>query len=173
MKTSQEWWKEVKNDPIKLQYWLQKQYIGEVTAADRIRQFRDDHAPIKHHKVLNIIANQESQHAEWIKELLINRGIEAMLSDPNQRYWKETLPGIEDFETGSAVASHAERMRLERIRVIANDVTGPFDIVQTFLKILPDEEFHEKAFAYMSSPEAMQATLKNHEAGAISLGLVV
>lgn len=174
MKTSQEWWDETKSDPAKLNDWLQKQYTGEVTAAERIVEFSHKYAVSdRHRQVLAYIAGQERIHAEWIKELLENRGIAPVLRDPNQRYWKETLPGITDFESGAAVAYHAERMRLDRIRVIANDMNAPLDIVAVFQAILPDEEFHEKAFACMTSPEACWAAEENHEAGAAALGLVV
>lgn len=175
MKTSQEWWDETKNDPEKLHAWLQKQYTGEVTAATRIMEFRDKFASNnpKASKSLEYIAGQERKHAKWIGELLNNRGYQPVIAEPHKRYWKEALPGIADFETGSAVAAHAEKMRLDRIRVIANDKTAPHDIVEVFRKILPEEEFHERRFRAMSTPEAMQATLANHEAGAASLGLVV
>jgi len=35
MKTVQQWWDEVSNDPEKMIVWLKKQYHGEVTAEAR------------------------------------------------------------------------------------------------------------------------------------------
>lgn len=175
-RTSHQWWEEVKANPEKMKDWLLKQYTGEVTAADRIIQLRDRHdddLTFHQFKTLTAIANQERKHASWIEDLLLARGIQAEVGDPNARYWKETLKDLNDFETTAAIGAHAERMRLERIRVICEDTSGPEDIREVFLKILPEEEFHERAFAEMTTPNHLERTLANHEAGAAALGLVV
>jgi rubrerythrin len=159
-----------------LKDWLLKQWRGEVTASNRIVRFAEQYASDQHQvKVLNAIAAQERQHAEWVEQLLLSRGIEVdagQIDQAEQRYWKETLHGITDFETGSAVAAHAEGMRLERIRVIAADEQAPADIRSVFERILKDEEWHERAFSELSSPVALAATQANHEAGLQALGLV-
>lgn len=174
MKTSKQWWDETKADPVKVNNWLQQQYTGEITAAGRIVDFGDKYAATdKEKKILNFIADQERTHADWIKTLLVTRGIEPKLSNPNKRYWKEALPGISDFATGAAVAAHAEAMRLDRIRVISDDEQAPADIRFTFMKILKDEIGHERMFRQLSNPAALEATLGHHEAGAKSLGLVI
>lgn len=175
MKTSKQWWDEVKADQAKLVDWLKKQYTGEVTAAERIEQMRDQYATQGkvEYRMLTFIAYEERQHAQWIGELLQNRGIEPEVGDPNKRYWKETLQGIEDLETGAAVGAHAEAMRLDRIRAISFDITAPYDIKCVFEKILRDEIGHEKAFRKLTTPEALEAARGNHEAGASALGLVV
>lgn len=173
MKTSQTWWNEVKQSPTLLADWLVKQYRGEVTAASRIRAFSNKFGPtdkLKH--VLEVIAGQEETHASWIKELLITRGLVPSIDNAENRYWAETLPGINSFETGAAIAAHAEKMRLERIEVISNDEQAPSDIRDTFLKILKDELFHEKTFREMSTSEAMLVTTKGHQLGMQTLGLV-
>ena len=48
----------------------------------------------------------------------------------------DLLAAIEDLETGCAVGAHAERMRLERIEVIAGDPEAPADIRAVFARIL-------------------------------------
>jgi rubrerythrin len=179
MKTSQQWWNEVKQSPALLKEWLTKQFIGEVTAAGRIEMFADKFRP-QHpvsntaRRVLLAIARQERQHADWVATLLDSRGIKVdaeALERAEDRYWKETLPGITDFETGTAVAAHAEGMRLERIRVICNDDESPEDIRLVFKRILKDEEWHEATFTALSTPEALAATKGNHELGLKALGL--
>jgi rubrerythrin len=174
MRSSQQWWNEVKASPELFNDWLVKQYRGEVTAANRIARFADQYES-QYHNVLAKIADQEAQHAEWIEEILTARGIEVDASDiqhAEDRYWKETLPGIDSFETGAAVAAHAEAMRLERIEVICNDPESPKDVRDTFRKILKDELFHEKAFRFMAGKVAMDATQGNHDLGLQALGLV-
>jgi len=168
------WWNTVKSTGEFTQ-WLLKQYVGEVTAADRIRElgtkFKVD---AKTMKILEVIAGQEEQHAVWIAELLETRGVTAPAVDSKQaeqRYWKETLPGITDFDTGAAVAAHAEAMRLERIKAIVKDRTAPWDVRETFIKILRDELFHERAFRKMASASAMDATREKHQLGLEALGL--
>ena len=62
-------------------------------------------------------------------------------------------------------------MRLERIRVIAQDETAPVDIRETFVKILKDEVWHEKAFTQLSTTEALNSTLGDYKLGREALGL--
>jgi rubrerythrin len=174
MKTSAQWWEETRVSTEKLADWLKKQYTGEVTAASRIREFASKFCnDIKSSKILKLIAEQEEQHAEWIKELLLTRGIRVEIGSAHEKYWKETLPAIESFETGTAIAAHAEKMRLERIKVISEDEMAASDIRETFKRILKDELFHEAAFRNMSTEKALTSTLHNHKDGMNALGLVV
>ncbi len=172
-KTSAEWWKQVKADPVKLEEWLIKQYRGEVTAATRIIQLGEKFGAVGSVKrLLDVIADQERQHAEWIKVLLENRSLPIPdTSDSENRYWAETLGAIDSLDTGTAIATHAEEMRLERIYAIANDIEAHLDIRETFTKILKDELFHAKAFRGMSTDEALNRTMSAHEAGMAALGL--
>lgn len=180
MKTSKEWWDEVKQSNEAIIKWLFNQYIGEATAGDRIRKFAAEHATSEKAKnVLNLIASQEDMHASWIAGLLSNRCYFApdlndtgLTEQAHTRYWKEPLAAIEDFETGCAVGAHAEKMRLERIQAIVDDPTAPEDIWMTFKKILNDELFHERAFRKMASAEALEKTKGAHELGKQLLGLV-
>lgn len=174
MRSSKQWWEETKADPQKLNEWLIKQYRGEATAAVRIREFAMAHAPSpKDQLTLGIIAGQELLHAEWVLELLKARGLEPDLDGAEERYWKETLPGIESFETGAGVAAHAEAMRLERIEVIANDPQAPKDVRETFRRIYADEQFHADAFSRMAGSDGLNRTRDNHEQGMKALGLVL
>ncbi len=175
MKTSKEWWDDIKGSEIKTAAWLRKQWRGEVTAGQRIRKLADQYATDVHSStVLEHIASQEDTHATWIKQLLSNRNIavdDTAIVEAEERYWSKTLPGIKDFATGTAVAAHAEGMRLERIRVIANDTTAPTDIRDTFVRILTDEIWHEKAFTHLSTPDALAATEGDYKLGREALGL--
>lgn len=173
MKTSKQWWDEVKQDDSKLAEWLIKQYVGEMTAANRIIRLADAYtASTKQAMLLAKVATDELNHALWVLELLNTRNIPVpRIEDAENRYWKSTLPGIEDLETGAAVGAHAEAMRLARIRVIAEDESAPADIRAVFQKILPDEEFHEKAFLSLTTDDALAKTRGNHELGLTALGL--
>ena len=175
MTDSKQWWESVKKDNSRLIEWLKKQYHGEVTAAERIRVFinRFGHqaAPSEIH-ILKEIAEQEENHADWIGELLENRGIKAVkIKNKQSPYWDETLPGIIDWATGCAVGAHAEKMRLERIRAICDDSESPEDIRRVFFKILPQEEFHERSFRSFSTAAALEKTKYNHLNGKNALGL--
>lgn len=172
MKTSNEWWQEIKKTEVLFNDWLIKQYRGEVTAAERIEAFRDQYAAdVKSKKTLTIIAAQERQHADWILSLLKSRNISPDISNAEKRYWKETLPSIESFETGAAIGAHAEKMRLERIKAIVSDNNAPEDVKNIFKRILKDELFHERAFRKMAGPTALDSTKGNHEKGLEVLGL--
>ncbi len=173
-RTSLNWWEHMLVTPDAFTGWLQDQYHGEVTAASRIRTFAATFATDRRHQVvLELIAKQEELHAAWVADLLLARGVEPVVLEKVERYWEETLPGIVDFTSGAAVASHAERMRLERIRVICEHPSSPDDVRQVFQKILPQEEFHERAFALMAGSEALTETAGAHEKGLEALGLVM
>jgi rubrerythrin len=178
MRTSEEWWQGVKADPSLLLEWLQKQYHGEATAAVRMREFLARYGSQAREPrwvaTVEEIARQEEAHAVWVGELLRTRGEEpAIIPGKVERYWQATLPGIESWESGCAVAALAEAMRLDRIRVIAADPDAPADVREVFARILPQEEFHERAFRAFASDAAMTAALEGHLSGAEALGLVV
>jgi len=65
---------------------------------------------------VSLIADQESNHAAWVAELLKSRNLEPRILEKKERYWDKTLTDIHTFLRGAAVAAHAEEMRLERIR---------------------------------------------------------
>ena len=174
LQTSQQWWEKIKADENRMKGWLAKQYHGEMTAHLRITDFAARYAPdnrrVKH--LLNLIAEQELLHAGWVRDLLVARGITPAILIKEEPYWNLTLPQITDFPTMTAVSAHAEGMRLERIRVIAADATGPADIREVFQRILPQEEFHERTFTEFAGDAAMAATIGQHQRGMESLGLI-
>ena len=122
--------------------------------------------------MLTRIAREEETHAEWVATLLRARGITPVILPKEERYWQQTLTGIESFESGAAVAAHAEAMRLDRIRVIVNDPRTPEDIRDVFAKILPQEIGHERMFAALAGEAALAQTQGAHELGMRALGLV-
>lgn len=171
-KSSARWWEEIKSNPAKFDTWLIKQYRGEVTAADRIERFAAEYAPDeKSRKTLSVIASQERQHAAWVLDLLVARGVTPSLEHAEERYWSATLPSIESFETAAAVGAHAEAMRLERIRTIVEDENADIDVRSTFSRILKDEVFHERAFRKLAGSKAMKAVAPSHRKGRELLGL--
>lgn len=167
------WWRAVKVDEPRLLAWLLDQYRGEVTAAGRIETLRDRFAThgSRAYRVLTKIAAQERDHATWVGELLAARGVRVQVQCKADRYWLRVLPGIVDLATGAAVGAHAERMRLERIETIAGDPEAPADIRSVFARILPQEQFHARAFASISTSEALARTAGAHAMGRLALGL--
>jgi hypothetical protein len=171
--SSRRWWQSVKQEPEKLVAWLFDQYRGEATAAGRIEAVRDRFAvpDSEAWQILSAIADQERDHAQWVGELLQTRGYTPVVRQKTERYWPNVMREIADLETACAVGAHAEGMRLARIRTIAAD-TEPQDVVAVFQRILPQEEFHERAFRRLASPGALEATRARHELGTRALGLV-
>ena len=172
MKTSLQWWEEIKTDEHQLNAWLLKQHYGEKTAYTRITELQNRVPDRKSKQILNLIAEQELTHSEWIEGLLTTRNF-IPIATHSERYWKETLNDSLTLTELFAVAAHAEGMRLERINAIANDKTAPPDIREVFVKILKDETFHEKAFKALAGEIAYEAARGNHEKGLASLGLVI
>lgn len=170
---TKQWLDKVTSDKDKLTHWLERQFIGEITAAKRIRKLADE-APEKFKPVLNRIADDEALHAFWVGELLVARNIQIpVVEHAEDRYWKPILSELDTFEKTAAAGHHAEGMRLIRIRALAESDKVDTDIREVFRKILPDEEYHEKAFGAMSTDEAIAEMLHKHEAGLELLGLEV
>lgn len=168
---SKTWWDKTKKSDKKITAWLQKQYIGEARAVSRLKIYLDHFNPSsKVRKVVEKIAGQEGQHADWIEDLLYTRFAVPDLRHED-RYWKHTLQDIRSFDDMCGVAWAAESMRLERIKVISGDKTAPEDIRNTFKKILKDELFHERAFRTLSSQTSKKKALVNHVKGLKSIGL--
>ncbi len=170
MKTSQQWWIETKADPAKLNDWLRKQYHGERTAAERIEEMAMEALPV-YQPNLMLIAAQERQHAEWVLDLLLSRGIDVGTHDEKARYWSQVNAAAVGFQDKAAVATLAEGMRLERIRVIAADHHAPADIRKVFQDILVDEEWHEQAFGEMTTAANIEKLRPYHNMGREVLGL--
>jgi len=174
MTTTQQWLDKILSSESELHHWLERQFIGELTAAKRIRKLADA-APEKFKPVINRIADDEAQHAFWVGELLVARGksLGLTLEHAEDRYWKPILSELDSFEKTVAAGHHAEGMRLIRIRALASDERIDSDIREVFAKILPDEEFHERAFGAMTSADQIEATRGLHELGLERLGLEV
>ena len=153
MKTTQQWWNEVKADEAKLHAWLRRQYVGEMAAVNLLSELliRFGSDMTSHQwETIHKIMMQEAVHGHWMKLLLDARGVKLEENaSAERRYWKEVLPAVDSFEKAVAAGFHAENMRLVRIREIAHDVAAPTDIRETFQKILPHEEWHEEAFQSM------------------------
>jgi rubrerythrin len=170
-RTSREWWSVVKATPGAMIAWLEKQYHGEIGAAERIERHCRGGDPRWNETLLRIAAD-ERRHAEWVGDLLRARGVEPVRREGPERYWERTLGQIRSFENAAAVAHHAETMRLERIRVIAGDPDAPTDVRDVFARILPDEDFHARAFAAMSTPAAIERARPAHLSAQASIGLL-
>ena len=173
MKTTELWLSEIKASTAKLNAWLERQYIGEALAAERIQSLADK-VDGRNKQLLEHIARDEKKHCEWVAELLVARGIELPAATyDNTRYWGPILDNVHTFSEVTAAGHHAEAMRLVRIRALAHDSEIADDIRTVFAKILPDEEMHSRAFSAMSTPEAIAATRELHTAGLEMLGLTI
>lgn len=168
---TQQWIDKVLASKKNLNHWLQRQYIGEVTASQRISKLAHA-APRRHTKVLHKIASDEQSHAMWVLELLKVRGIPVpQIENPEERYWRPVLDAADDFDKTAAAGFYAEGMRLVRIRALASDPRVDQDIRDVFTRILVDEEFHERAFEAIASEQAKATMAGRHAEGLARLGL--
>lgn len=173
MKTVQIWINEVKASTDKLNHWLGRQYVGEVLAANRISTLAE-RVPAQWKPVLHRIADDEANHARWVLGLLTARGLPIpAVSYDGARYWEPILKDGMTVTQMLAAGAHAEEMRLHRIRALAVDPEIDEDIREVFQRILPDEEFHAKAFAAAAGPEAVASAVHQHHLGLEALGLEV
>lgn len=173
LEDSKTWWERTKADPEALNAWLKKQYHGEITAADRIELYALTRCSDPEAKrYLEVIANDERRHARWVAGLLENRELEAERLTKSSPYWDATLEQIDSFGSACAVAALAEKMRLERIEVIANDPNAPEDIRSVFCAILKDEVWHERMFRKLAGEEELSKAAAAHRAGREAIGLI-
>jgi rubrerythrin len=173
MKTTQQWLAEVKASPEKLTHWLERQYVGEALAADRIKALADITTG-QHKAALEHIASDEAKHSGWVAELLTARGIKLPTpSYDGTRYWAPILSNLTTFAELMGAGHHAETMRLVRIIALAADEEIDADIREVFARILPDEERHARLFAAMSDASAIAATKDLHQKGLEALGLEI
>lgn len=179
MSTTAEWLAKILSSKEELHHWLKRQWIGEVTAHQRISNVADKyHGRISAstQQVLSNIATQELNHSLWIRDLLANRNIEmpvGSLGEGEKRYWEPVLKYMESFEEIAAAGHHAEAMRLVRIRALCECEEIDEDIRNVFKRILPEEVFHEAAFKRLSSPEALEKMSGKHQEGLRLLGLEI
>lgn len=174
MKTSIEWWNETKSNTERLHDWLKDQYHGEVMAAERINFFITSKLEDGWQKrIVLTIEKQEATHAEWIADLLVARKIEPAILNKEERYWDMVESTNDSPEYSCAIAAHAEEMRLERIKVIAEDKEAPEDIREVFKKILIQERFHAKAFKTLCGNKYYAETAAQHAKGLEALGLII
>lgn len=175
LRTSQQWWDEVKLDDDKMNRWLRNQYHGEKLASARIREFILPKMGDKYKFLVERIADDEERHAAWVGNLLNTRDITPEVLQKEERYWNEVM--TEDFKEdgnyAAAVAAHAEEMRLERIKVIMSDADSPEDIKTVFANIYKDELFHAKGFKLIAGDEYYNKASENHARGLEALGLIV
>lgn len=171
MKTTQQWISEIKSSPEKLVHWLERQYIGEALAAERIQSLANT-TEGRFGVLLAKIAEDERNHCEWVHQLLISRNISTPVpSYDGTRYWEPILDHVHSFSELAGIGYHAESMRLARIEALAADSEISSDIREVFAKILPDEQNHARWFELMSTPEDIEKTKALHSKGLEVLGL--
>ncbi|MBV9125648.1 MAG: hypothetical protein JO112_20045 [Planctomycetes bacterium] len=175
MRTTKQWWAETKSDPEKLNHWLRRQYVGEMAAVNLLSEllitYGSQATDEEWHDVHKVMC-QEATHAKWMKRVMDARGVRPEEgASAERRYWNEVKPAVKSFAEGCAAGYHAEHMRLERIREIAND-TDPTvaDLANVFQNILPHEEWHEEVFGKMAAGRSLT---EYHERGLQSLNLLM
>ena len=173
MHTVDEWWDRVSSSEEEMINWLYDQYRGEITAAERIGSLSSIYNLTGRKRALiDIIAIQEKNHAEWIKDLLVARSLDPVVKETEDRYWKQVLKDNMSFEYVCAIGFHAEKMRLSRIELLSSDNRFK-DIAKVFKRIYNDESFHVKAFRSMSTDKDVEDAEKLHMKGLEAIGLMI
>lgn len=177
MRTSKEWWAEIKSDPEQLVEWLRRQYVGEIAAVNLLSEVLlrfGGQANMQEWENVHRVMLQEATHARWMRQVCEGRSIKLGADESaERRYWKEVLPHVSNFREAMDAAFHAEHMRLERIRLVAAETDPAFaDLAKTFARILPHEEWHEEIFGEMRQAGAGSVT-RYHENGLQALNLTL
>lgn len=177
MKNSTTWWNDTKNNQENLRDWLQRQYVGEFAAVNLLSEilirFGHEMNGDQRRNIYKVML-QEALHGQWMSQLLENRGwAPEAQPDVTERYWKNIIPNVKNFQDAMQAAAQAENMRLQRIRAIVNDPTAPADIHKVFEQILPHEEWHEEVFTTMCGDYHNPEIKQGHDQGLSSLSLVL
>lgn len=176
LKMTKKWWNECLNNKEKLEHWLVGLYNNEKDAEERFIDFANDYCEndLEAYNVFIEIAEQESNHAKLVEQILLSRGIEKYdLSTKNGRYWRNTIPCIYDMQTAAAIGAYAEGLSLKRMRVIIKDPNTPKDLVDLFKIIEPEESYHAKVLSKIATQYGMLKVKDCHDKGLEELGLKI
>lgn len=170
------WWQECLKDSEKLEMWLISLYNNEKDAEERFRDFAAKYCQEDEEALITFLtlAEQEHKHAQLVELILINRGLtKYKKSSKDGRYWRNTLPCINDKQTAAAIGAFAESLSLKRMRVIIKDPNTPKDLVALFEVIEPEEAYHAKALTAIATKHGMSKVKDCHDKGLEELGLKI
>lgn len=170
------WWNKCLNDSEKLEHWLVGLYNNEKDAEERFINFANQYCKedAQAYDVFIEIAEQESQHAILVEEILKNRNIALFTkSTKDGRYWRNTLPCVIDSSTAAAIGAYAEGLSLKRMRVIIKNLNTPKDLIELFKVIEPEEAYHARVLEKIATKHGMKAVRDCHDKGLEELGLKI
>lgn len=157
VKKTQEWWKSVLSDEVKLEAFLRKLEHTEYSGYDEHMLFiANNRLTDRQFKILDQIALDELKHSEALIAVMSGRG---MVWKPYEGkvsvYWETVLQDCTSYTDYCAANYYGEALACERFKIMLDMPETPEDIKDFLRLALPDETFH-------------RITLKN-EAGEVAL----
>lgn len=149
-----DWWEGVLIDYPQLIDWLEKQYIGELKAGERMREvFGWFDLSEEDAKAVEKVASEEDLHAYWFAELLGDRNIAIEDIDQPATFWEDIKGTANTLEEAGAIAYLAEKARLTRMEVIADCKKSPHDVKLVVKRVLHQEIQHASVFIKLTTNE--------------------
>ena len=175
-----EWAAQVLKAPEKFRDWLGHQVFAEQDAVSRIALLKAEYQAFglfTKARLLGSIVSDGFAHYNWLKGLYrqlykVEPVKHEVVKDSDFSQFIEDN-SLDDL---AAYGFHAKEMRLYRLWAICEltkdkGVYEHATINDTFTKVYRDELHHVSTFAWITTPDAIEKTRKDHARGADALGL--
>lgn len=164
---TQNWWRKVVSDEVRLALWLQKLQLTEIGGAeDHYAFMKANDVPERESKILTQIALDETKHSGILLELMSDmkivpksRGDDGTVS----LYWTEMNKEVKTLKDYCGINYFGESLAADRFQIIHSMKETPSDIKYFISKALPDEIFHRETLMRLAGAEVMERLRPTHD----------
>lgn len=161
---TQNWWRRVISDEVKLVAWLQKLQRTEIGGYHDHMHYMKNHVVTERERmILTNIAIDEMNHSNILCDLFVSRGIIVDQTGPESTYWEQMLSDVDSTSDYCAANYFGEALAAQRFEIIAEMPETPGDIKEFIHKALPDEIFHRETLRRLAGDESLVKMAALHE----------
>lgn len=146
VKKTQEWWRSVLANPLKLAMFLLKLERTEYSGYTEHMEFVEASQSLSDRQIaiLHNIAIDEATHSRFLVEVIEDRKILLPAVDiPNSLYWDIVLKDCVGYNDYCAANFYGEALACDRFNIMFDMPETPSDIREFIDLALPDETFHK------------------------------
>ncbi len=162
------WWSRLVPDEAALTKWLQKLEVTErdgqarnIAANEQWNPAGPEYRSVAE-RILLQTGDDEARHADMIVDVLRARGLGPSGNPPSSIYWARMETHITSLESCCAVFALGERLAAERFQIIVDHPDTPDDIRALVSLILPDENYHTKAYQRLAGQVEIDKMMEHH-----------
>lgn len=168
---TQDWWRRVLADPVKLLRWLEKleytEWEGYSEHCNFLRAHSKSMTP-KQISILENIAQDELNHSNILYQIIRDRGGNSLM-EATSTYWADMLEADMQYSDYCAANYFGEELAAWRFEVIFHMPETPSDIKSFIARALPDEIFHRETLRRQAGDEALERLRVRHDAALAKL----